>query len=146
MAIRDMDIAAEIIGVRPLGAKLSAFAVSSFYVGMAGALYFAVWLGSAEPLEAFGIDRSFLVLFMIIIGGLGSVLGAFLGAAFMVLLPILLETVLVDGLGVAVATAKHTETLLLGLLIIFFLIVEPHGLARLWQMLKEKLRLWPFPY
>ena len=146
MAIRDMDIAAEIIGVRPLGAKLSAFAVSSFYVGMAGALYFAVWLGSAEPLEAFGIDRSFLVLFMIITGGLGSVLGAFLGAAFMVLLPILLETVLVDGLGVAVATAKHTETLLLGLLIIFFLIVEPHGLARLWQMLKEKLRLWPFPY
>lgn len=146
MAIRDMDIAAEIIGVKPLTTKLSAFAVSSFYIGMAGALYFAVWLGSAEPLEAFGIDRSFLVLFMIIIGGLGSVLGSFLGAAFMVLLPIFLKNVLVDGLGVAVVTAKHVEITLMGVLIIFFLIVEPHGLARLWQILKEKLRLWPFPY
>lgn len=146
MAIRDMDIAAEIIGVRPLTTKLSAFGVSSFFIGMAGALYFAVWLGSAEPLEAFGIDRSFLVLFMIIIGGLGSVLGSFLGAAFMVLLPIFLKNVLVDGVGFAVVTAKHVEITLMGVLIIFFLIVEPHGLARLWQILKEKLRLWPFPY
>jgi branched-chain amino acid transport system permease protein len=146
MAIRDMDIAAEIIGVRPLATKLSAFAVSSFYIGMSGALYFAVWLGSAEPLEAFGIDRSFLILFMIIIGGLGSILGSFLGAAFMVLLPIVLKTAMVDALGIAVVTAKHVEILLMGVLIIFFLIVEPHGLARLWQILKEKLRLWPFPY
>jgi branched-chain amino acid transport system permease protein len=146
MAIRDMDIAAEIIGVRPLTTKLSAFAFSSFYVGMAGALYFAVWLGSAEPTEAFGIEQSFLVLFMIIVGGLGSVLGSFLGAAFMVLLPILLKTGMVDGLGMAAVTAKHVEITLMGVLIIFFLIVEPHGLARLWQLLKEKLRLWPFPY
>ena len=146
MAIRDMDIAAEIIGVRPLTTKLSAFAVSSFYVGMAGALYFAVWLGSAEPTEAFGIDQSFLVLFMIIIGGLGSILGSFLGAAFMVLMPILLKNVMVDSLGMAAVTAKHVEILLMGVLIIFFLIVEPHGLARLWQITKEKLRLWPFPH
>jgi branched-chain amino acid transport system permease protein len=146
MAIRDMDIAAEIIGVRPLTTKLSAFAISSFYVGMAGALYFAVWLGSAEPTEAFGIDQSFLVLFMIIIGGLGSILGSFLGAAFMVLMPILLKNVMVDFLGMAAVTAKHVEILLMGVLIIFFLIVEPHGLARIWQILKEKLRLWPFPY
>ena len=80
MAIRDMDIAAEIIGIRPLRAKLSAFAVSSFLIGVAGALWAFVHLGSWEPL-AFSIDRSFELLFMIVIGGLGSILGSFLGAA-----------------------------------------------------------------
>jgi len=146
MAIRDMDIAAELIGVRPLYAKLSAFAVSSFYVGMAGALYFAVWLGSAEATEAFDINQSFLVLFMIIIGGLGSVLGSFLGAAFLVIMPILLKNIMVDGLGTDSALAKHLEFIIVGMLIIGFLIAEPHGLARLWRIAKEKLRLWPFPY
>ncbi len=145
-AIRDMDIAAEIIGVNPLRAKLSAFAVSSFYVGMAGSLYFAVWLGAAETTEAFGIDQSFLVLFMVIIGGLGTMLGSFLGAAFMVLLPIVLKNFLVGGLGFLAVTAKHIEITVFGALIVFFLIVEPHGLARLWAIVKEKLRLWPFPY
>ena len=146
MAIRDMDIAAELIGVRPLIAKLSAFAVSSFYIGMAGALYFAVWLGSAEPTEAFDINQSFLVLFMIIIGGLGSVLGSFLGAAFLVIMPIILKNIMVDGFGTNVALAAHIEIMTIGALIIAFLIVEPHGLARLWRIAKEKLRLWPFPY
>src|SRR3546814_2426723 len=92
MATRDMDIAAEIIGIRPLWAKLSAFAVSSFYIGIAGALWAFVYTGSVEAL-AFQIDRSFQVLFMVIIGGLGSILGSFLGAAFIVLLPILLSNV-----------------------------------------------------
>ena len=146
MAIRDMDIAAEIIGVSPLKAKLSAFAISSFYVGVAGALYFAVWFGAAEPTEAFGINQSFLVLFMIIIGGLGSMLGSFLGAAFMVLMPIFLKNLMVGGFGVDIAVAKHVEITIVGALIIFFLIVEPHGLARLWAITKEKLRLWPFPH
>jgi len=146
MAIRDMDIAAELIGVRPLMAKLSAFAVSSFYIGMAGALYFAVWLGSAEPTEAFDINQSFLVLFMIIIGGLGSVLGSFLGAAFLVIMPILLKNIMVDGFGTNTALAAHIEIMTIGVLIIAFLIVEPHGLARLWRIAKEKMRLWPFPY
>ena len=146
MAIRDMDIAAELIGVRPLVAKLSAFAVSSFYVGMAGALYFAVWLGSAEATEAFDINQSFLVLFMIIIGGLGSVLGSFLGAAFLVIMPILLKNIMVDYLGTDSALATHLEFIIVGALIIGFLIVEPHGLARLWRIAKEKLRLWPFPH
>lgn len=146
IAIRDMDIAAELIGVRPLMAKLSAFAISSFYIGMAGALYFAVWLGSAEPTEAFDINQSFLVLFMIIIGGLGSVLGSFLGAAFLVLLPILLKNILVGGFGTNTALAAHIEIMTVGALIIVFLIVEPHGLARLWRIAKEKLRLWPFPH
>jgi branched-chain amino acid transport system permease protein len=146
MAIRDMDIAAEIIGIRPLRTKLLAFGVSSFYVGMAGALMFAVWLGAAESGETFGIDQSFLVLFMIIIGGLGSILGSFLGAAFMVLMPILLKQTMVDGMGLTAVTAKHVEIIVMGCLIILFLIVEPHGLARLWQIAKEKLRLWPFPH
>jgi len=146
MAIRDMDIAAELIGVRPLIAKLSAFAVSSFYIGMAGALYFAVWLGAAEATEAFDINQSFLVLFMIIIGGLGSVLGSFLGAAFLVIMPILLKNILVDGFGTDSALAEHINIIIVGALIILFLIVEPHGLARLWRIAKEKMRLWPFPY
>jgi branched-chain amino acid transport system permease protein len=146
MAIRDMDIAAQIIGVDPMKAKLSAFGVSSFYVGMAGALYFAAWFGSAEPSDAFSILLSFDVLFMIIIGGLGSMLGNFLGAAFIVLLPILLKNLLVGLLGIDTAIATFTEIALLGAFIITFLIAEPHGLARLWSITKERLRLWPFPY
>lgn len=146
MAIRDMDIAAEIIGVNPLKAKLSAFAVSSFFVGIAGALFFSVYLGAVEVGEAFGIQKSFLVLFMIIIGGLGSIFGSFAGAAFMVLLPVLLKNVLVGGLGWATDLAAHLEFMVVGGLILFFLIVEPHGLAALWRVTKEKLRLWPFPH
>ena len=146
MAIRDMDIAAEIIGVDPLRAKLSAFAVSSFFIGIAGALLFAVYLGAAEVGEAFGINKSFLVLFMIIIGGLGSIFGSFAGAAFMVLLPVLLKNVLVGNLGWPTDLAAHIELMIVGALIVTFLIVEPHGLARLWRLTKEKLRLWPFPH
>jgi len=146
MAIRDMDIAAEIIGVAPLKAKLSAFAVSSFYIGVAGALFFSVYLGAAEPTEAFGIDKSFLVLFMIIIGGLGSILGSFIGAAFITLIPVLLKNIMVGGLGWPTDMVQHLIFMLLGGLIMFFLIVEPHGLAQLWRITKEKLRLWPFPH
>ncbi len=146
MAIRDMDIAAEIIGVNPLKAKLSAFAVSSFYIGVSGALLFTVYLGAVEVGEVFGISKSFLVLFMIIIGGLGSIFGSFAGAAFMILMPVLLKNVLVGQLGWATDIAAHFELLIVGGLIIFFLIVEPHGLAALWRIAKEKLRLWPFPH
>lgn len=146
MAIRDMDIAAEIIGVNPLRAKLSAFAVSSFFIGIAGALFFAVYLGAAEVGESFGINKSFLVLFMIIIGGLGSIFGSFAGAAFLVLLPVLLKNVLVGGLGWPTDLAAHIELMIVGALIVAFLIVEPHGLAQLWRVAKEKLRLWPFPH
>jgi branched-chain amino acid transport system permease protein len=146
MAIRDRDIAAEIIGVRPLRTKLLAFAISSFYCGVAGAELVFLYLGSAETL-AFDIGLSFLVLFMVIIGGLGSVLGSFLGAGFIVLVPIFLtnapHTV---GLNLPVALQKQIELMVFGGLIIFFLIVEPLGLARLWQLTKEKLRLWPFPH
>lgn len=146
MAIRDMDIAAEIIGVNPLTAKLSAFAVSSFFIGISGALFFSVYLGAVEVGEAFGIQKSFLVLFMIIIGGLGSIFGSFAGAAFMVLLPVLLKNTLVGGLGWPTDLAAHFELVIVGALIITFLIMEPHGLAQLWRVAKEKLRLWPFPH
>lgn len=146
MAIRDMDIAAEIIGIRPMVAKLSAFAVSSFYIGIAGALYLFVYLGSTEP-DGFGINLSFQVLFMIIIGGLGSILGSFLGAFFILLLPIFLTRVPpMLGFDLSTALVAHMEFMVFGALIVLFLIVEPHGLARLWQITKEKLRIWPFPY
>jgi branched-chain amino acid transport system permease protein len=146
MAIRDMDIAAELIGFRPFQTKLLAFSVSSFYVGFAGALAFALWLGAVETAEAFDINQSFQVLFMIIIGGLGSIMGSFLGAGFIVLMPIVLTNVMVSILGMEAVTAKHIEFIVFGSLIIFFLVVEPLGLARLWQITKEKLRLWPFPH
>jgi branched-chain amino acid transport system permease protein len=146
MAIRDMDIAAEIIGVPPLATKLSAFAVSSFYIGISGALFFMVYLGAVEPTEAFGIDKSFLVLFMIIIGGLGSIFGSFIGAAFMFLIPVLFKNIMVGGLGWPTDLVAHLILILIGGLIMFFLIVEPHGLAQLWRITKEKLRLWPFPH
>jgi len=146
MAIRDRDIAAEIIGVRPLRTKLLAFAISSFYCGVAGAELVFLYLGSAETL-AFDITLSFLVLFMVIIGGLGSILGSLLGAAFIVLIPIFLTNAPHHlGLALPVALQKQIELMVFGALIIFFLIVEPHGLARLWQIGKEKLRLWPFPH
>jgi branched-chain amino acid transport system permease protein len=146
MAIRDRDIAAEIIGIRPLPTKLLAFGVSSFYCGVAGAGLVFLFLGSAETL-AFDINQSFLVLFMIIIGGLGSILGSFLGAAFIILVPIFLTNApRALGLTMSVALQKHIELMIFGGLIILFLIVEPHGLARLWQITKEKLRLWPFPH
>lgn len=146
MAIRDMDIAAEIIGVNPLMAKITAFGVSSFYVGVAGAMIFSVYLGAVEVTEAFGIQKSFLLLFMIIIGGLGSILGSLVGAAFMVLMPVLLKNIMVNSFGWAIDIAAHFEFIIIGGLIVFFLIVEPHGLAQLWRIIKEKLRLWPFPH
>jgi branched-chain amino acid transport system permease protein len=146
MAIRDRDIAAEIIGVRPLRTKLLAFGISSFYCGIAGAELVFLYLGSAETL-AFDINQSFLVVFMVIIGGLGSILGSFLGAAFIVVLPILLTNAPHWlALDMSVALQKQIELMIFGALIVFFLIVEPHGLARLWQIAKEKLRLWPFPH
>ena len=150
MAIRDMDIAAEIIGVRPMYAKLTAFAVSSFLIGVSGAMWAFLYLGSWEP-AAFSIDRSFQLMFMVIIGGLGSILGSVLGAIFIVVMPIFLNQALPPlgaafGWRISTATVSHFEAMIFGALIVFFLVVEPHGLARLWSIAKEKLRLWPFPH
>ena len=146
MAVRDMDIAAELMGIRLLPAKLLAFAVSSFYAGVAGAMMVFLWLNAAEA-SAFTIDQSFIVLFMVIIGGLGSLVGAFMGAALIQILPTALRVILpAIGLKISSSTIEHLTFMVTGALIIFFLIVEPHGLARLWQIAKQKLRVWPFPY
>jgi branched-chain amino acid transport system permease protein len=131
-------------------AKLTAFAVSSFLIGVSGALWAFVYLGSWEP-AAFDIERSFELMFMVIIGGLGSILGSVLGAIFIVLMPIFLNQALpsvgaVVGWRISTATISHFESMIFGTLIVFFLVVEPHGLARLWSIGKEKLRLWPFPH
>jgi branched-chain amino acid transport system permease protein len=146
MAVRDMDIAAELIGIRLFRTKLIAFAVSSFYCGVAGAMMVFLWFGAAEA-DSFNIDLSFRVLFMVIIGGLGSLIGSFFGAALIWGLPIVLRS-LPDALGVPIraATVEHIQLMIVGALIIFFLAVEPSGLARLWQIGKQKLRVWPFPY
>ncbi len=146
MAIRDMDVAAEIIGIRPLRTKLLAFAVSSFYCGVAGAMWAFIYTSAVEA-SAFEIDRSFEILFMVIIGGLGSIMGSFIGAAFIVLLPIFLGNApRLAGLEVPVNLVTNMQSMIFGALIVFFLIVEPNGLARLWAIGKEKLRLWPFPH
>jgi len=146
MAIRDVDYAAEIIGVNLYRDKLIAFAVSTFYAGVAGALICFCYVGSAN-IEEFNVMVSFALLGMIIIGGLGTVLGSFLGAAFFVTLPIgisqslgaFMEVVPTDILA-------NAESIIFGGLIVLFLIVEPYGMARLWHTIKDKMRLWPFPY
>ena len=150
MAIRDMDVAAAVIGIRPMYAKLTAFAVSSFVIGVAGALWGFFYLGAWEP-AAFSVDMSFRLLFIVIIGGLGSIVGSFFGAAFIVVLPIALAQFLpiiarAMQLTISTTAISHTELMVFGALIVWFLIVEPHGLARLWSTARQKLRLWPFPH
>ena len=150
MAIRDMDVAAAVIGIRPVYAKLSAFGVSSFIIGVAGALWAFIYLGAWEP-AAFALDISFELLFMVIIGGMGSIMGSFFGAAFIVLLPIFLNQFLpalgaIFGIEISTAGVSHAEFMIFGALIVWFLIVEPHGLAKLWSVAKKKLRIWPFPH
>lgn len=150
MAIRDRDVAAEVMGISLFRYKLLAFAVSSFYAGVAGGLISFTYYAAAN-VEEFHLFLSFKLLGMIIIGGMGSILGSYLGAAFIVLLPIFISQAL-GALGRAVGRLVATdllanvELMLFGGLIIFFLIVEPMGLAQLWKRLKDDLRLWPFPY
>lgn len=142
MAVRDMDTAASVIGIPILSTKLQAFAVSSFYCGVAGALWAFAYLGTVEP-HGFDLNRSFQVLFIIIIGGLGSLSGAFLGAGFIVLLPILLNH-LAHAFFAGLIDPGHLENLqkvLFGSLIIFFLIKEPEGLARWIKVGAERARL-----
>jgi branched-chain amino acid transport system permease protein len=146
MSVRDMDLAAELIGIRLLRAKLLAFAVSSFYCGVAGAMMVFLWYGGAEA-DVFAIDQSFLILFMVIIGGLGTLIGSFFGAALIYILPIALRAIpSAFGLPIRPAAAEQLTFVIVGALIIVFLVVEPNGLARLWQIGKQKLRVWPFPY
>ena len=147
MAVRDMDVAAQVIGFRLMRTKLLAFAVSSFYCGVAGALYAYTYIGTVEP-EGFNLDLSFKILFMIIIGGVGSIMGAFFGAAFIVLLPIFLDNVVpaIFGDSLGAGFVSNFQLIVFGGLIIFFLIVEPEGLNRLWRNIRSYFRVWPFSY
>ncbi|MET1076394.1 MAG: branched-chain amino acid ABC transporter permease [Pseudomonas sp.] len=144
MAVRDMDTAAAVIGIGVLKSKLLAFAISGFYLGIAGALWAFTYLGTVEP-QGFDLNRSFQVLFIVILGGLGSLLGNFLGAAFIVLFPLLLSNLaglLPPGL-IDSGQLENLQKMLFGALIILVLIKEPEGLARLWQGLRERARRWP---
>ncbi|MFW2588827.1 branched-chain amino acid ABC transporter permease [Sagittula sp. SSi028] len=145
-ATRDMDIAAELIGINLMKSKLTAFAISSYIVGVAGALFVFMWRGAAEP-NLFDIPLSFRILFIAIIGGLGSIMGNYLGAILIVGLPVVLNLA-PNALGIPIdsATVEHLNIMIVGSLIVFFLIVEPHGLAQLWRLIREKLILWPFPH
>lgn len=147
MAVRDMDVAAEVMGLSLLRTKLQAFAISSFYCGVGGALFAFAYLQTVEP-SAFNIELSFRILFMVIIGGLGTILGSFLGAGFILLTPVFLNVFFhaVFGKAVDSTITSALEQVIFGVMIILFLIFEPLGLARLWQLTKERLRRWPFKH
>ncbi|HYR73841.1 MAG TPA: branched-chain amino acid ABC transporter permease [Candidatus Acidoferrum sp.] len=150
IAIRDQDIAAEIIGIDIFRYKLLAFAISSFYAGMTGVLY-TYFLGIANY-EQFQIGVSIDYLAMIIIGGLGSVLGSIFGAIFVTLLPIVIRLGM-EAFGglflpqqVVLNLIPNLRLMMFGALIVFFLIVEPDGLNRLWRNIRSYFRIWPFAY
>jgi branched-chain amino acid transport system permease protein len=150
IAIRDRDIAAEIIGINIFRYKLLAFAISSFYAGVTGVLY-TYFLGIANY-EQFQIGVSIDYLAMIIIGGLGSVLGSIFGAIFVTLLPIVIRLSMEAFGGVFFTEATvlnlipNLRLMLFGVLIIVFLVVEPEGLNRLWRNIRSYFRVWPFAY
>lgn len=145
MAVRDMHIAAELIGIRLAHAKLLAFAVSSYYCGVAGALMVFLWYGGAEA-NSFDINQSFFILFMVIIGGRGSLVGSYFGAAVIFGLPIFIRVLpSLFGFGLESAAVQQITFVVVGALVIAILAIEPNGLARLWQIGKHKLREWPFP-
>jgi branched-chain amino acid transport system permease protein len=150
IAVRDQDIAAEIIGISTFRYKLIAFAISSFYAGVTGVLY-TYYLGIANY-EQFQLTVSIDYLAMIIIGGLGSILGSIFGAAFVTLLPIVTRWFLESFGGLIFSTADlaniipNLRLILFGGLIIFFLVVEPEGLNRLWRNIRNYFRVWPFSY
>jgi branched-chain amino acid transport system permease protein len=147
MAVRDMDTAAAVIGISIPKTKLLAFGISSFFLGIAGSLWAFTYLGTVEP-HGFDLTRSFQILFIIIIGGMGSILGNFLGAAFIVLLPILLSNISMHLLAGAIdpGQLENFQKIIFGALIIFFLIKEPNGLAKVWQTFKQRSRVWPLRF
>lgn len=144
MAIRDMDTAAAVAGIPIAFHKLAAFAISSFIIGIAGALWAFAYLGTVDS-QSFTLDRSFTVLFIIIIGGLGSIAGAFIGSAFVILLPILISHLADSLFGGAVDAGQlqNLQKILFGSLIVLFLIKEPNGLVALGTKLGRRLAAWP---
>jgi len=139
-----MEPAAAVGGISVGFHKLAAFAISSFIIGVAGALWAFAYLGTVDA-RSFDLNRSFTVLFIIIIGGLGSVAGAFIGSAFVILLPILISHLADTLFGGAVdpGQLQNLQKILFGSLIVVFLIKEPNGLAALFAKLRLKLARWP---
>lgn len=147
MAVRDMDIAASVIGIRVAATKLLAFFISTFYIGVAGALFSFSYTTNID-LRMHELDRAFQILFMIIIGGLGTISGAFLGAAFVYLFDIFISLIGDKVLGQTLDSAfiENFGKLIIGVVIIVLLIKEPGGFAALLRRYKARLRLWPFPH
>ncbi len=147
IAIRDQDVAAEVMGINVFAYKLLAFGISSFFVGLAGALI--AHYRSIVTWERFTIETSVLYLAMIIIGGLGSISGSLFGAAFMTLLPAFLTNLgralqgVIPGMDEFIPYLQQAS---FGLVIILFLILEPEGLRKIWQDIKNYFALWPFSY
>lgn len=147
MAVRDQDIAAEAIGVDLTRAKMAAFGISSGFVGLAGAL--TAHYTETVTWERFTLDVSILYLAMVIVGGLGSIAGSVYGAAFMLAIPAVLQRVgdsIRDTLPEVTSKLPAIENAIFGLVIVGFLIVEPRGLDRIWQRIKNYFRYWPFKY
>jgi branched-chain amino acid transport system permease protein len=140
MAVRDRDTAAAVMGIPILRTKLTAFAVSSFYCGVAGALWAFTYVGTVEP-HGFDLGRSFQILFIVIIGGLGSVAGAFVGAAFLVFLPLAMDNLSVSLLAGRFdpGSLQNAQKIIFGVVIIVFLIKEPEGLVQLWRTVRVRL-------
>lgn len=146
-AVRDMETAAVTLGIPVARTKLLAFAVSSFYLGIAGALWAFAYLGTIEA-DGLDLNRSFQILFIIIIGGLGSLAGSFYGAAFIVLLPIVLSVLgqVLFGQAIDQALLQNLQKIIFGVLIIYFLIKEPEGISRFLRNVYQRLRTWPLKY
>lgn len=144
MAIRDMNTAAAVVGIPIAFNKLAAFAISSFFIGIAGALWAFAYLGTVDS-RSFDLDRSFQILFIIIIGGMGSIVGSFIGAAFVILLPILINHVsgALFGGAIDAGQLENAQKVLFGAVIIFFLVKEPDGLTALLTRLRDRLAVWP---
>jgi branched-chain amino acid transport system permease protein len=149
-AVRDRDLAAEVMGVSLTRHKLIAFTISSFYAGIAGALLPTV-TGFIEP-GSFNLLLSVQFLAMILIGGVATLSGSLLGAAFVILLPRLVEELprflpFVTGESTGgVLTTFQLQTMLYGVLIVVFLIAEPRGLFGIWVRVRNYWRAWPFSY
>ncbi len=143
MAVRDNEIAAQLMGISIVKAKLSAFAISSFYCGVAGALWGIVYLRTLG-ITSYSIDTSFMIMFMIVIGGIGTISGSFIGAAFVLLIPILLNVVPASlSLPISTGTASCLEQIIFGGLIVYFVVIEPQGIIRILRTFHAKLVSWP---
>ena len=147
IAIRDRDISAELMGINLLRYKTYAFAVSSFMAGLSGCLW-VNFLKTVTP-EHFPLLESVRYLAMIIVGGMGSILGSIFGAIFMTVVPEVISTVLgllVDIFPTAMSFLFPFQLVIFGLLIVIFLVFEPHGLAEIWRRVKNYFHLWPFEH